>query len=235
MFIDNVIGFWNIERLLSNLNHICKYLPPILIAVSLFFASCNRFDVKEAVDQEYLDTPSYQTFRETSRSHKDQSLKGKDDQLTGFIKGAVEQRETENYKQVPFTIGEDYIDRLNEQKEKESDSIVLMGDRQRFLYLAKSGENSLNYHFFLLCKVSAYQDCAIGLATTDRGKMADLALLAPFKRMLTYDEISTLKIIPQEISIEIKSQVRYPIEQENRYQKRYKINAEGFISEADGN
>ncbi len=108
-----------------------------------------------------------------------------------------------------------------------------MGDRQRFFYLATARENSLGYHFFLLCKVSAYKNCAIGLAIMESGKMVDLRLLAPYKRMLTYDEISTLKITPQEINIEIRSTVRYPIKQENDYGQRYVISAEGTISEAD--
>jgi hypothetical protein len=218
---------------LKNSDYIRNYLLFISIALPLILFSCSKFDVDEAVDQRYLDTPAYQRFRETSRSETLQSIREKK-QLEAFVKRAVKQRGSADSRSIPFVINAAYIDRLLKNEEKETAlTTTFSGGRQRIYYLAKAGDNSLGYHFFLLCKVSAYKNCAIGLATMDSGRTVDLDLIAPFKRMLTYDEVPTLKITPQEINIEITTQLRYPIEQQNVYGRRYVISAKGTISEVE--
>ena len=133
-------------------------------------------------------------------------------------------------KQIPVIIHPAYLYRIRQQQNQFNSLKTSFSDtEQRYWPIASVKRKNVEFHLFMTCKVSAYDDCNIWFATSRGAHVIDLQMLSPFRETLAKTVDCEIEIHNSGIHVSIHSRVKLPFKQENDYHQYFKISTNGKI------
>lgn len=205
----------------------------ILMLLMLFCAcACDRSSV---IDQDYLESTSYRSFKEKASREKDNTARERKEFIR-FVKQQDCRCSKPQNSSGPLTVDtEDIIEALKKEPVENASMTSLFGQDQIYYYLSGVTSGSSCQSFFLTCKVGNYKSCLIWYATTQAGNLKQLHMLAAFKKTHTYKIVPQIRMESNQIIVEMQRSSIYPLQILSSNQVRYIKRPNGTISYAENN
>lgn len=200
--------------------------------VLLALLSCEAGDktaVREGtIDGNYLASGSFQRFQQRNKAEQEVA-KMRENRFANRMEQLLQQPGGVVLK--PSAVIDEALLSRQARQRQEAPPVVtsLLGVRQIVHRLGHLQAGPFRYHFFLTCKVAAYDDCLVWLAVLEQQQMVSMRMITPYNKALSYKEIPRIVIDPPRIDVEVRRQVEYPLTQLGSYRLHYRVDPEGVI------
>ncbi|NIT59293.1 MAG: hypothetical protein GWN00_24640 [Aliifodinibius sp.] len=201
----------------------------LVFTVVVNVISCSDENQKQKVDQQYLDSKEYSSFkkntdREITKNSNSQNLA--DDLVEISDCSSIS-----NFK-TSFSLDWDVLQELTKSvdpciSEKEGRQLTLLGEQSLEPLLVR---------WYLLEHQSAYRDAEIVVATFMDGELRSFNTVGMYEKIPAHNIRTKILVDGKgEDTILIRTEtirdIKYPIEQKNTITAEYEINSEGGINE----
>lgn len=200
----------------------------LVLLVFTFFVSCSE-DEKHTVDQQYLDSEEYTSFKENADSEIQTSQN--DSENIGEDLVAITECTSAQTFVTPVSFEWVDIEELRGQVancEKKSESTTIT------MFAQQKWSNQV-LRWYILERQSAYRDAEVIVATFDGNRLRSFMSVGFFEKIPARTVSTTISVNQRDDMLYIRSEtnrnIKYPLDQENTIITDYEIDANGGINE----
>ena len=204
--------------------------------IAFALISCS-FDGSETINDRYLNTEQYQSFKSQADAEIQQNIR-RHKELRGYVEQLTDCNNVRRLSGT-FTITRQQIDSLKTII-ASSDTVCAISStlndvRFGLTAIGKTEVSDLKVLWMILDLQAAYEDYQLLAATFKEETMIDFGAIGIFKRNLSERLMSNVHIRKRGDSIEILStterMIKHPIEQNYSVEQKYRIGADGIVKQ----
>lgn len=201
----------------------------IVFSVVINVISCSDEDQKQRVDQQYLDSKEYSSFKKNT--DRELTKNSNSQNLADDLVEISDCSSSSNFE-ISFSLDWDMLEELTNSadlciSEKEGRQLTLLGEQSLEPLLVR---------WFLLKHQSAYRDAEIVVATFMDRELRSFNTVGMYEKIPAHNIRTKISVDGKgENKMLIRSEtirdIKYPLEQKNTITAEYEINSEGGINE----
>lgn len=200
----------------------------ILVAFLFVASSCTE-NKNRTVDQQYLDSQEYSSFKENADSEI-QSSQNDSENIGEDLVAIAECTPVQTFA-IPVSFEWNDIEEHRRQssdceKKSESITITLFGQQEW---------SNMVLRWYLLERQSAYRDAEVIVATFDGNKLRSFRSVGLFEKIPARSVSTTITVNERNNVLFIRSEtnrdIEYPLDQENIIVTEFEVDADGGINE----
>jgi hypothetical protein len=201
----------------------------VVFSVVVNIISCSDEDQKQKVDQQYLNSQEYSSFKKNTDRELTENSNSQN--LADDLVQISDCSSISNFE-ISFSLDWGVLEELTDS----TDLCISEEEGQQLTLLGEQSLEPLLVRWFLLEHQSAYRDAEIVVATFMDGELRSFTTVGMYEKIPAHNIGTKISVDGKgENTILIRSEtirdIKYPLEQKNTITAEYEINSEGGINE----